>query len=118
MTKREEKKKKKAEKEMFEQSKEDALKMLNAESAEEESTVVDNTVTELSKPEEPTDKKEPLTFNANLSFNIKPKEPKKVHKNFLIAQDTCEKLAKISKEHGVSENQIVNEILKQALLRE
>lgn len=117
MTKREEYKAKKAGKEaIFEQSKEATLKMLDAESAEEESTVVDNTVTELSKPEEPTDKKEPLTFNANLSFNIKPKEPKKVHKNFLIAQDTCEKLAKMSKEHGVSENSIVNEILKQALV--
>lgn len=54
-----------------------------------------------------------VQVSSKFSFETKKKEPKEVHKNFLIPRTLNDKYVALAKEMGVSENELFNEILKQ-----
>ncbi len=58
----------------------------------------------------------PVVLSNHFALNLKAKEVKTVHKNFLIPKSLNDKLSALSKQTGVSENEIVNEILKKAFM--
>ncbi len=78
-------------------------------------TVVDETISAFEKSiSEPTAEEKPVVLNKSFSINLKPKEAKRIHKNFLITKSINDKLVSLAKQTGVSENEIINEILKKA----
>ena len=95
----------------LEQSKKKAL-----ETVQEKTTSVDETIRALEKnvvDEKPAETK-PVKLNKEITLNLKPREFKRVHKSFLIPSSINDKLSALSKQSGVSENEIINELLRKA----
>ena len=55
-----------------------------------------------------------VKLSGSLALELKPKESRKVHKSILIPASMAEKLSALSNQSGVSENEIINQILEKA----
>jgi len=102
-------------------SKENALGAI-----QNKTNVVDDVVNDFNKKateeqrRKPTELKKPVERKAqsknidSIIAGITPKENRTIHKNFMVTKEISDKLAACAKQLGVSETEVINQILKNA----
>jgi len=56
----------------------------------------------------------PVKLSGSIALELKPKESRRIHKSILIPASIAKKLSALSEQSGVSENEIINQILEKA----
>lgn len=94
---------------------------VSEEVMEPEKVVKSEPVAETPKPEQAKSKvpkknsgnEEEPQINPNFQFEVKKKQKKTVHKNFLISEELNKKYQALAKSTGQNENELFNSILEQ-----